>query len=268
MASLRSRQPVTAGERVTTRCYSPNVELHWAPSATETEDWAVVSPRLGARDWGVIDPLPARLSKGVKGGSTPAIYNWQRGARSAWVWCESQVEKTEVMWLDFEGEYAKLWPQPFVLCFPLAVPDAAWHTPDLLGLGVDGRLCVMDVRPAELIDEHTARVFELTAEVCDTLGWRYQVLPGRDTTATRNLEWLKASRHVRCSPPADVRHRILTTALGGAPRAALLAAGDLGCPERANQWVDHLAWHRLLTFDLHDRMGSSTIFAARAPEES
>lgn len=75
MASLKSRQPVTAGARVTTRCYSPNIELHWSPSATGSEEWGVVSPALGARDWRGIDPLPARLSKGVKGASIPALYH-------------------------------------------------------------------------------------------------------------------------------------------------------------------------------------------------
>ena len=38
MASLKSRQPVTAGARVTTRCYSPNIELHWSPSAIASEE--------------------------------------------------------------------------------------------------------------------------------------------------------------------------------------------------------------------------------------
>ncbi|WP_455132482.1 hypothetical protein [Microbacterium aurum] len=166
MTSLKSRQPITAGARVTTRCYSPNIELHWAPASAGSEEWAVVSPALGARDWRGIDPLPARLSKGVKGASIPALYHWQRTAEPEWVWCESQAEKAEVMWLDFEGLITKLWPQPFVICFPPEVAGAVSHTPDFLGTTVDGHLTLFDVRPAERIDERARRQFELTAEVC------------------------------------------------------------------------------------------------------
>lgn len=267
VASLKSRQPIRAGERVTTRCYSPKVELHWAPSATEAEEWAIVSPRVGALDWLGIDPLAARLSKGVKGASIPALYNWQRAATPEWVWCESQAEKTEAMWLDFEGEYTKLWPQPFVICFPPDVKGVTAHTPDFLATRGDGRLCLFDVRPEELIDDRARRQFELTAEVCDTLGWAYQVLTGRDRVATRNLEWLKASRHARYRPPVDATGRILAVARGGATRAALLMAGDSDCPERANHWVDHLAWHRQLDFDLRRRLGSDTMFTAGISEE-
>lgn len=267
MASLKSRQPVTAGARVTTRCYSPNIELHWSPSATGSEEWGVVSTALGARDWRGIDPLPARLSKGVKGASIPALYHWQRTIAPEWVWCESQAEKAEVMWLDFEGVFTKLWPQPFVICFPPEVSGAVSHTPDFLGAAEDGRLALFDVRPADRIDERARRQFSLTAEVCETLGWPYEVLSGRETTATMNLEWLKASRHMRCAPPADALERILIAARDGATRAELLAIAAPQRPERANQWVDHLAWHRMIVFDLHARLENNTIFTADSTKE-
>ena len=133
------------------------------------------------------------------------------------------------MWLDFEGEFTKLWPQPFVICFPPDVQGAVSHSPDFLGATDDGRLTPFDVRPARRIDDRARRQFELTAEVCETLGWPYQVLSGRDEVATGNLEWLKASRHTRCAPPADAVERILATACDGATRAEVLATA---APER------------------------------------
>lgn len=268
MTSLKSRQPVKAGARVTTRCYSPNVELHWSSSATGSEEWAAISPAVGARDWRRIDPLPARLSKGVKGASIPALYHWQRTADAEWVWCESQAEKAEVMWLDFEGVFTKLWPQPFAICFPAEVKGAVSHTPDFLGATDDGCLTLFDVRPVDRIDERARRQFDLTSEVCRTLGWPYQVLSGRDEIATGNLEWLKACRHMRCSPPTDALERILTAARDGATRAELLTVAAPELPERANQWVDHLAWHRLLLFDLHRRLGNNTVFTSATKKES
>lgn len=154
-----------------------------------------------------------------------------------------------------------------MICFPPDVRGATSHTPDFLSSRTDGRLCLLDVRPEELIDDRARRHFELTAEVCDTLGWGYQVLGGRDRVATRNLEWLKASRHARYRPPVDAADRILATARGGATRAALIVAGDRDRPERANQWVDHLAWHKHVEFDLCRRLDSDTTFTARTSEE-
>ncbi|WP_292699208.1 hypothetical protein [Microbacterium sp. 69-10] len=91
---------MTAGARVTTRCYSPNIELHWSPSNIGSEEWAVVSPVLGARDWRGIDPLPARLSKGVKGASIPALYYWQRTVDPEWVWWGLSAKRWIWDWPD------------------------------------------------------------------------------------------------------------------------------------------------------------------------
>lgn len=239
-------------------------ELHWVPRSaaagkSRRELVCVVSPQLGAADWSRLDPGPVRVSKGVPRGSIPALYAWQRHGPE-YVWCESQEEKDQLMWLDWEGEVQRLWPQPFAIVFPASVPRNDWHVPDFLGLLSDGSLKLFDVRPRERISEHVASQFALTAQVCAVLGWPYQVLDGTGQTprATQNLKWLKATRHARCAPAPDVRDRILNSARDGATRRDLCQIAEPDCPPRAASWVDHLVWHRLLACNIHDPYNSTT----------
>ena len=79
------------------------------------DDWAVADLALGERDWAGIDPQPVRKSLGVPSHHTPAMYFWQRtGAR---VWCESQEERWQLLWLDDGGQIDRIWCQPMRINF-------------------------------------------------------------------------------------------------------------------------------------------------------
>jgi len=263
-------KPVDVHSQVSVIPHSPYTELHWVPRRTARarggrearQDFAVVSARLGSRDWQSIDPVPVRVHAGVtRGRATPALYYWQRTA--AHIWCESQTEKEEVMWLDFTGEVERLWSQPFAITFGEDVRGAgAWHVPDFLGVQPNGRLKLYDVRPAERIDDKARKKFDATRRVCELLGWPYEVLNGRDRDVTRVLSWVKASRHERCAPPVDAADRILFHAKNGATRRSLCQVASPECPQRANPWVDHLVWHRRLQVDLCSRYDSAAILRA------
>lgn len=267
-------QPVDIHSQVSVVSHSVHTELHWVPrhlarakgGRTARQEYGVVRSALGEMDWASIDPAPVRVNKGMpRGRAIPALYFWHR-TRSH-VWCESQAEKDEVMWLDFTGEVERLWPQPFAITFGQDFDKAmTWHVPDFLGLQPSGRLKLYDVRPAERIDQRAQRAFEATSRVCESLGWPYEVLTGHDRNATRVLSWLKACRHERCAPPADAANRILKCAKGGATRRELCEVASPDCPQRANPWVDHLAWHRRLTLDLSDRFDSSTLLTINESE--
>ena len=264
---MQSLSPVSIKDTVTQVSHSSVMELHFVPSAhldrgrgSDRQVVCQVSAEPGALDWVTIDPAPVRLSPGAPRGAIPAAYVWYRGSEPAWVWCESQAEKDEVMWLDYLGDVVKVWPQPLLIAAPRAMPGFTWHVPDFLALSRDGAISLFDVRPAELIDQKAARWFEATAQICAELGWPYQVLDGTDRSraTTKNLRWLKASRHPRCRPDNHVEDQILAAARAGATRASLQEIAAPDQPARAAAWIDNLVWRQRLGCDLTHPFNSGT----------
>lgn len=73
----------------------------------------------------------------------------------------------------------------FVALVALALNAEDWHVPDLLTQFTDGSFGLLDVRPAELVDDRARLQFVETSKVCSMLGWRYRVLIRRD----RRVVW-------------------------------------------------------------------------------
>lgn len=260
-------QPVDAAKQLAARRRSPHTEAHWVPRSGEHasggsrvhQEYAAVSRDLGEQDWAAIDPMRVRTSKGVRHHFTNAMYFWQR-TRSH-VWCESQEERWEVLWLDYGGQVERLWAQPMAIAFGHGTRLAGyWHTPDLLAQFTDGSYGLFDVRPAARVDDGARLQFDETAKVCDALGWNYRVLTGHDTLATQTLDCLSASRHERCAPTHEVEALILNAARGGRTRRELCEIASPECPPLAAAWIDNLAWRRLLHLDLAAVFSSDTVF--------
>lgn len=263
-------RPADVAVRIAVRHRSPHDELHWVPraggraSSRSASRTAAVDRGLGCRDWAEVDPAPVRTSKGVRHHFTGALYYWQR-TRSH-VWCESQAERWEVLWLDYGGQVERLWSQPFAVAFGHASPlSGHWHVPDFLARFTDGSYGLFDVRPADRIDDRADAQFAETARVCGRLGWHYRVLAGHDRLATQNLDCVSASRHDRCRPPAGAERLILDAAVGGRPRGWLCRAASPDCPPLACAWVDNLAWRRLLRVDLAGVFSSGTVYTTADP---
>lgn len=224
-------------------------------------EWAVASRSLGDRDWATIDPARVRSSAGVRHRFTPAMYFWQR--TNSHVWCESQEERWEVLWLDYGGQVERLWSQPFAISFGRRSPLSGYaHFPDFLGQFTDGSYGLFDERPEVLIDERARLQFSETAAVSDLLGWRYQVMSGHDSRATGNLECLSASRHDRCRPSPEMEAAILEAAAVGQTRRAICNLVAPDCPPLACSWVNTMAWHRLLIVDLGEVFSSETVYTS------
>lgn len=260
-------RPVDIAKEIMTRRRSPYTELHWVPQLAEhapggpsvRQDYSIVKPDLLERDWAAIDPMMVRSSKGVRHHFTPSLYFWQR--TRAHVWCESQEERWEALWLDYGGQVERLWAQPMAIAFGHGSRlSGDWHFPDFLARFTDGSYGLFDVRPAELIDSHTRIVFDQTAGVCDLVGWHYAVLTGHDALATRNLDCLSASRHDRCRPTPEVEELILAAGRNGKTRGELCRIASPDCPPLACAWVDNLAWRRLLEVDLAAVFSSTTVY--------
>lgn len=258
--------PVAGPQQVVPRRQTSSTELHWISRQDDSthqksghHGWAVVGRDLGDRDWEAIDPQPLRRSKGVRFRFTPSLYFWQ--PTGTHVWCESQEERWEVLWLEFSGQVEKLWAQPVAITFGHGSRLSGYsHFPDLMALFTDGSYGLLDVRPADLIDDAARVQFGETAAVCDALGWRYRVLTGHDKRATGNLDSLSASRHDRCRPGHQTETLILSAARGGRSRGDLCQIASPDCPPLACAWVDNLAWRRLLHVDLGGVFSSETVY--------
>jgi hypothetical protein len=169
-------RPVDIAKQITARRRSAGTEIHWVPRANDDhaaghQHYAAAGRDLGERDWAAIDPMQVRTSKGVPHYFTGALYFWQR-SRSH-VWCESQEERWEVLWLDYGGLVDRLWSQPMAIAFGHGSRlSGHWHVPDLLAQFTDGSYGLLDVRPAELVDERARLQFDETAGTAARVGDR------------------------------------------------------------------------------------------------
>lgn len=80
------------------------------------------------------------------------------------------------------------------------------HVPDFLLTASDGRLTVVDVKPAEFLSRPKAAVgFAWTRQVRETAGWRYEVWLGDDPQRWANIKALGATRRLQMFESQDVR---------------------------------------------------------------
>ena len=107
------------------------------------------------------------------------------------------------------------------------------HAPDLLLTRADRSLEVVDVKPGDLARRpKAASVFDWTARVCATRGWRYQVWSGADPVRLANIRTIAIGRRPGHVDPDDLARlraegkvgRTLGTVLGQDPRPPLMAA--------------------------------------------
>lgn len=243
--------------------------MQWVPhddgfelrTAISREEFAVADAELGEMDWASIDPQPVRKSGGVRHGFTPAAYYWQRSGEH--IWCESQQERWELLWLDYSAQLDLVWSQPMIINFGFDSKLAGdSHVPDFFALTTDGDYSLWDVRPLAQVTEHARLQFDETARVCRRMGWHYEVLSGHHPRASRNLNCIAASRHDRCRPTTAIEQLLIEAARHGETRSALCAIASPDYPPLAAAWVDNLAWRRLLTVDLTSPVRNDTIYTS------
>lgn len=244
---------------IETRTLSGVREIHWVNS-----DGVHGEPVAPGMDLDVVGLGRVRTTKGhFQGTNIGGYYYWPDTQEH--VWCESQEEMKALRWFEYEGLFTQAYSQPFAVLFERRADGVKQHTPDFLLVDKAGGYTVVNVRPAERVDDDARLRFDLMAETCRTIGWDYETFTGLAPVREQNLAWLKASRHQRCAPPPDVRERAVSLARGGMPRAALARGLNMKSPTLALPWVDHLLWHRSLHFDLDERLGSATVLST--PEE-
>jgi hypothetical protein len=173
---------------------------------------------------------------------------------------ESLNEARLLLVLDFAGQLIEVLSQP--LRFRFGVADGMRdHTPDFLALTRSG-IWLIDVRPAELIEEEDRESFAAAAELARACGWRFVVAAGWREHVLTSLDWFSSQRRP-LSDPLGVEPGLVAGAVGGRSFGEL--AGASAFPPVARAHLLHLLWHRRLGLDLRRPLGDRSIVVAAEP---
>lgn len=194
-------------------------------------------------------------------------FRWYRGQKhySGWYWSsttrdlviyESRLELANLMLADFDDQVRGIVAQPFLLA---AEVDGVVrrHVPDFL-LDTGTGPVVVDVKPARRLDnDDVARVLNLTRDVVEAKGWRYEVATEPPPRRAANVRFLAGYRRESAVVP-DLCETVRAVAQVG------LTIGDLieRIPDRPDASVRaavlHLIWRRRLHVDIDAAITSRT----------
>lgn len=212
----------------------------------------VVSPRL----------LNAELylARGIRRGhSYPRQRNYHGfyffSQTQTHVWHESLLEADMLRLLDHSQEIVAIATQPMRLSFA----DGGEHVPDFIALHGNDRQVMYDVKALKYVNDKAREQFAKTEALCAQAGFGYEVLTGLPTLHMANLRWLSCFSHPLFHPDSTVTGQLLATL--STPQsvraaAAVLGRGDLA---RGRSALYHLAWLRVVQFDIAARLGDHTL---------
>lgn len=159
---------------------------------------------------------------------------------------ESIAEQKLLLALDFVGNVLGVVSQPMKIRFATTGKPAE-HTPDFLVTSRDG-MWLIDVRPADLIEEDDRVKFAASAEATLACDWRYLVVVGWRPQVMTVLDDLSAQRRP-LTDPLGLQEQLLQIACGGPVSFGDLVAAT-SVPVVARAHAVHLIWHRRLGIDL------------------
>ena len=167
---------------------------------------------------------------------------------------ESRLELARLLLADADREIVGIAAQPF-----LVSDDRRRHVPDFLFLRVDGSLLVVNVKPADrLEDPRVAGALAWAEAIFAARGWQHEIWSAADPHVLSNVRFLAGYRRAAHLDRAAVE---LAAALdlGGLTiaqaQAALLAAGI----SESRPVLLHLLWSGGLLADLTRPLTCDTI---------
>lgn len=165
---------------------------------------------------------------------------------------ESLLEREYLLAADFDPDVVAIAAQPMAILWPHRTAHSRSHTPDFFVRLADGDGLVVDVRHPDRVGPAT-RQSELTQQLCDRIGWRYQVFAGLPSALSANLRWLCGYRHDRHTPSCRVRDALLSSFAQPAPMHTGIVRASSSAdtePNVVTANVFHLLWWRALQVDL------------------
>lgn len=181
-------------------------------------------------------------------------YYWFSGTGQH-LWYESLTEYSALMWLDFSQDIVGISTQPMCIYFA----DGTSHYPDFFTVQRDGTQTLYDVRPQNLIDAKATETFTKTRDLCQRIGWPYQILGELGLPMRHNLEWLAAYRHPRYKAPPEIQELVVDLLSEPARLLDVARAISAGAPAFSIHFVYNLLWTREIRADLARPLSWNTI---------
>ncbi|HZO64526.1 MAG TPA: TnsA-like heteromeric transposase endonuclease subunit [Kribbellaceae bacterium] len=197
-------------------------------------------------------------------------FRWYKGRTfySGWYWSattggmvayESRLELARILLADFDSSVCGVVAQPFLLQGLPTDVGLRRHVPDLLLGHLDGRVTVVDVKPAHrLADPLVQQVFAWTGELVGLRGWGFETWSGADAVLLGNVRFLSGYRRPWLVDLA-LREPILESVgpqstLGGIEHAT----AEVARTERVRPVLLHLLWSGVLATDLSRPLGAGS----------
>lgn len=171
------------------------------------------------------------------------------------VWFESLFERQALLWLDFTSDVVAIATQPMRMDFA----NGLHHIPDIMALHSDHRQVVYDVKPASLITPKVRAQFDETANVCDQVGWDYEIISSFGHIAEGNLAWLSNFRQHHFAPPVEARAQLMEALNAPLPLGKAAESLRSDRSHAAVGWLYHLAWIGAVKLDLSTPFSNSTL---------
>jgi len=197
-------------------------------------------------------------------------FRWHRGQQhySGTYWSattgthvvyESRLELSRLILADFDPRTVGIAAQPF-----LVEHDGRRHVPDFLLIDVDGMVTVVNVKPAERLQERKVKdALQWAGDLFRSRGWRSEIWSGTDPVAMSNVRFL-----------AGYRRRALFESALVASLADEVQDGDrVGDieerlrprqPSESRPAILHLLWNGALRADLSAPLDRETVVTRSA----
>jgi hypothetical protein len=200
-------------------------------------------------------------------------FRWYKGRQhySGWYWSstmcrlvayESRLELARIMLADFDPEVAGLAAQPFQMTASDGGKDRR-HVPDLLLVGRDGAVTVVDVKAAsKLRDTAVQAQFSWTRELAASRGWGFEAWSGTDRQLLDNVRFLAGYRR-----GAAIEADLIAVVLDAAREPSAIGAVEQFLAGRhpvqlTRPVLLHLLWTGRLRADLGRPLGTGTVVQA------
>ena len=204
----------------------------------------------------------------VAAGRPWRTFPWYLGQKNyaGWYWCatqsahvgyESRLELSRLMLADFDPRATRIVSQPFQLR-GMVGGERIRRVPDYLVCTDRGPL-IIDVKPSRALQEpDVARLLDVTRHVIESRGWRYEIASEPAKVEFTNVRFLAGYRHVRHFD-VDVLHAVRSSvARENELRVGEIVQSTTYPKPLALASLMHLLWRQEITFDISQRLSSTT----------
>jgi hypothetical protein len=200
----------------------------------------------------VLSAIPRRSVRSHRGQRHLPGWYWSATTGGHVVY-ESRLELARLLLADFDPHVVGIAAQPFL------VQEAdRRHVPDFLLRRADGSVLIVNVKPAErLDDERVAEALAWAGRVFAERGWEHEVWTGTDAQLLANVRFLAGYRRAGLIEPMTRAEAIWPTGMVVTIAAAEAALRDAGVAD-PRPVVLHQVWLGRLGADLQRPLASDS----------